>query len=71
MTEEKIARLKTHRNNIERYRQLLTTGLTDSERQSIQARLLEEQSSVELLAMVNFPPLSEDSTSSQGSPHAA
>ena len=35
MMDENIARLRTHRNNIERYGRLLQTKLTDLERQFI------------------------------------
>jgi hypothetical protein len=45
MTEESLARLRTHRNNIDRYRRLLETKLTGFERQFIEKRLSEEQSS--------------------------
>jgi hypothetical protein len=36
MTEASLARLRTHRNNIYRYRELLETKLTDLERQFIE-----------------------------------
>ena len=47
MIEESFARLRTHRNNVQRYRQLLETRLTDLERQFIEKRLSEEQSALE------------------------
>jgi len=50
MTEASLARLRTHRNNIHRYRELLETKLTDLERQFIERRLSEEQSALEALA---------------------
>ena len=50
MIEENIARLRTHRNSIARYRRLLQTKLTDLERQFIERRLSEEQSDYERLA---------------------
>ena len=44
MLDERFARLlRTHRNNIARYRGLLKTNLTDLERQFIERRLSEEQ----------------------------
>ena len=52
---ERIARLRTHRNNIARYRRLLKTNLTDLERQFIERRLSEEQSEFELLSAGNLP----------------
>ena len=36
MMDENIARLRTHRNNVARYRRLLQTKLTDLEREFIQ-----------------------------------
>jgi hypothetical protein len=50
MIEENIVRLRTHRNNVHRYRQLLKTMLTDAERQFIERRLLEEESAIGSLA---------------------
>ena len=42
--------LRTHRNNIQRYRHLLQTSLTELERQFVEKRLTEEQSHLERLA---------------------
>jgi hypothetical protein len=50
MIEQQFARLRTHRRNIQRYRNLLQTSLTDLERQFVQRRLTEEQSNLERLA---------------------
>jgi U3 small nucleolar ribonucleoprotein component len=55
MTDENLALLRTHRNNINRYRRLLKTKLTECERQFIEKRLSEEQSAVERLAASTFP----------------
>jgi hypothetical protein len=55
MTEENFARLRTHQNNIQRYRQLLETRLTDLERQFIERRLSEEQLALEALVASTFP----------------
>jgi hypothetical protein len=55
MLDERFARLRTHRNNVARYRRLLTTNLTDLERQFIERRLSEEQSEFELLSAGTFP----------------
>jgi hypothetical protein len=46
MIDEHLARLRTHRNNISRYRRLLKTLLTDFEREFIERRLAEEQSAL-------------------------
>jgi hypothetical protein len=51
MIDEQIARMRTHRNNIYRYRQLLQTKLTELERDFIDKRLAEEQSNLERLAV--------------------
>ena len=50
MIDQHVARLRTHRRNIQRYRNLLQTSLTDLERQFVQKRLTEEQSNLENLA---------------------
>ena len=50
MTDEKLARLRAHDNNISRYRRLLKTNLSDLERQFLERRLSEERSAVESLA---------------------
>ena len=55
MMDEKLARLRTHRNNIARYRRLLQTELTDLERQFIERRLSEEQSDYQRLSAGTFP----------------
>ena len=47
---QQLARLRTHRSNIQRYRNLLKTNLTDLERRFVQKRLTEEQSNLEGLA---------------------
>ena len=46
MFEETQARLRTHHKNIQRYRQLLETALTDFERDYIGKRLFEEHRQV-------------------------
>ncbi len=50
MIDQQLARLRTHRSNIQRYRNLLQTSLTELERQFVQKRLTEEQSNLETLA---------------------
>jgi hypothetical protein len=55
MTDEKFALLRTHRNNISRYRRLLKTKLTAFERQFIERRLSEERFAMERLAASTFP----------------
>ena len=47
MTDDHLAH--AHRNNIQRYRFLLQTKLTEFERQFIERRLVEEQSKLEVL----------------------
>ena len=54
MIDEKFALLRTHRNNITRYRRL-QTKLTECERQFIERRLSEERSAMEKLAASTFP----------------
>ena len=50
MIDQQLARLRMHRSNIQRYRNLLKTSLTELERQFVQKRLTEEQSNLESLA---------------------
>ena len=50
MIDQQLARLRTHRSNIQRYRNLLQTSLTELERQFVEKRLTEEQSKLESLA---------------------
>ena len=55
MIDEKFALLRTHRNNIARYRRLLQTKLTEYERQFIERRMSEEWTAMEKLAASTFP----------------
>jgi hypothetical protein len=55
MIDESLARMRTHRNNIRRYHQLLQTKLTDLERQYVERRLSEEQSALEIVANTALP----------------
>ena len=58
MTEEEIVRLRTHRNNIDRYRRLLEAELSEAERHYLERRLSEEQSAMERdLSTVEPPPI--------------
>jgi hypothetical protein len=50
MIEQQLARVRAHRSNIQRYRNLLQTSLTELERQFVEKRLAEEQSNLETLA---------------------
>ena len=50
MIDEKIARLRTYRSNINRYHRLLKTELSELERQFIERRLNEEKSAMDGLA---------------------
>lgn len=43
MTEDTIAQIRMHRANIQRYRRLLSTKLTDQERNFVERRIVEEQ----------------------------
>ena len=55
MMDENLARLRAHRNNIHRYRRLLVTQLTETERQYILRRLDEEQTAMARLSGEVFP----------------
>jgi hypothetical protein len=47
MIDENFVRLRTYRNNIDRYRRLLKTELSELERQFIERRLNEEKTAME------------------------
>jgi hypothetical protein len=49
VTDEKLARLRAHDNNISRYRRLLKTNLSELERGFIERRLNEETLAIESL----------------------
>jgi hypothetical protein len=55
MIDGNLARLRAHRNNVHRYRRLLTTQLSDLERAYIERRLSEEEASIEALSRETFP----------------
>ena len=55
MIDENLARLRVHRQNIERYRRLLETNLTVLEREFIERRITEEESALDRLASDTFP----------------
>jgi hypothetical protein len=59
MIDQRSARLRTHRNNIGRCRQLLKTELSELERRFIERRLNEEISQMESLAASAVPLNSE------------
>jgi hypothetical protein len=55
MIDESLALIRTHRNNILRYRRLLQTELTDLEREFIERRLSEEEMAFQAVADSAFP----------------
>ena len=55
MSYDKLAEMRTRRNNIRRYRRLLETELTDLERNFIERRLTEECSEFESLMASTLP----------------
>ena len=67
MFEANLARIRTHRNNIHRYRGLLRTELSELERDFIEKRMADEQTALDALVAETFPvtfPLPKDSASS-------
>lgn len=50
-----IARIRVHRNNINRYNALLRTKLNEVERAFIDRRLAEERAALDALAAETFP----------------
>jgi hypothetical protein len=74
MFEQNLARIRTHRNNIYRYRRLLRTELSDLERDFIDKRMAREQAALEALVAETFPvtfPLARESLSPSSSMAAA
>lgn len=74
MFEQNLARIRTHRNNIHRYRRLLLTELSDLERDFIDRRMADEQATLDTLIAETFPvifPLPKDSSSTSSSMGAA
>ncbi|AMA61482.1 hypothetical protein BCCGELA001_26285 [Bradyrhizobium sp. CCGE-LA001] len=55
MLDENLARIRVHRDNIRRYRNLLETQLSELERQFIERRISEEKSALEALTSEVFP----------------
>ena len=55
MLDVNLERLRAHQNNIDRYRRLLATHLSELERSYIERRLSEEQASVRGLLREAFP----------------
>lgn len=55
MIDENTARLRTHRNNIHRYRRLLDTQLSELERSFILKRMDEEQTAFNQLSQATSP----------------
>jgi hypothetical protein len=74
MFEQNLARIRTHRNNIHRYRRLLRTELSDLERDFIDRRMADEQAALDALVAETFPvtfPLPKGSSSTSSSMGAA
>jgi hypothetical protein len=70
MFEQNLARIRTHRNNIYRYRRLLRTELSDLERDFIDKRMAREQAALEALVAETFPvtfPLARETSSASSS----
>ncbi len=55
MTDDNLALLRSHRDNIGRYRRLLNTKLTDLERCFIERRLAEEKLALDSIVASTFP----------------
>lgn len=63
MLDANLSRIRTHRNNIQRYRGLLRTELSDLEREFIEKRMADEQTALDALVAETFPttfPLPKD-----------
>ena len=51
MPNERSARIRSHQSNLERYCRLLTTELTDLERQFLRKRIAEERLKLDRLML--------------------
>jgi hypothetical protein len=56
MIDEALAQFRAHRQNINRYRSLLQTSLTEIERSFIERRIAEEEAAMSALAFASSPP---------------
>jgi hypothetical protein len=56
MIDETLAQFRARRQNINRYRSLLQTSLTEFERRFIERRIAEEEAAVSALAFGASPP---------------
>ena len=56
MIDETLAQFRARRQNINRYRSLLQTSLTEFERDFIKRRIAEEEAAVSALAFEASPP---------------
>ena len=54
MIDANLARLRAHRQNLDRYRRLLTGNLSDFERGYVERRIAEEEASLTYLASTAF-----------------
>ena len=57
--DERIARLRAHQSNVERYQRQLKTNLSDLESQYLEKRLSEERFAIAMLDFMS-PPASKE-----------
>jgi hypothetical protein len=69
MIDQTIARIRAHHSNIDRYRRLLQTQLTELERGFVERRLGEEQSAFAALTEAALPPKRKAACRGVGGPH--
>ncbi len=55
MLDKELARIRAHRNIIDRYRRLLKASLSDVESQFVERRLTEDQAALGSLSVATFP----------------
>lgn len=70
MIDDKLASIRSTVNNIRRYRRLLETQLTETERQFVERRLSEERAALDALRNEAFPMAFRMAGSAPGSPSA-
>jgi hypothetical protein len=58
--DERIARLRTHQRNIDRYQNMLKTHLSETELRFVEKRLSEERFWIAMLQFMSPPPADQE-----------
>jgi hypothetical protein len=66
--DERVARLRTHQRNIDRYQDMLKTRLTAIEQQFVERRLSEERFAIAMVQFMSPPETPQGDISLSGTP---